>query len=1036
MAEEYKAPPDVMAESERRYSRPLGKIASIAALAVSLISIGFWVALTVSNQVAERTHSEAEHAAHLDRPTGFQYLDLPGFVFIVSSVLAAAGVVCVAYYVGRSSRISSAQRDQAMRELEDSQQRLLDFAVASSDWFWEMDAELRFTYLSDRNAEILGDMSSKYIGMRRQDVMKGVQEDPEVIAAHFRDLEERKPFRNFTYRTADSQGTSRVFRVSGIPVYDGDEFVGYRGTGSDVTAEAEANQRAEQASTRLTEAIETISEGFILYDADGHIVLCNSRLKEMFPTTAHLHVPGVHFEDICRWDYEHGLTPESDMDFDTWIAKRKLAFQGKSEPFEMRTPEGLVLLSHDYRTHDGGLVGIRTDITARRESEQALARSEEYYRSLIEDSLDMIIVTDASRHATYVSPSVNRITGHEVEDISGFATGEFVHEDDRQSLIDGFKQAVDNGSSLPPIRYRLRFANGDWRILESHGRNLLDHPIVKGFVIISRDVTDQIAAEDALETARLRLQTIIENAPLIMWSVDTNGVIGMSEGSALSLIGLKPGEIVGANVFDLYADNPQAIWGIRSALKGESVTATVPVGDLTFDSWFIPMTTGSNEIVGAIGVSLNVTERQKAEDVLRQIAEGLSSSTGEEFYRSLIESIAESVGASAVFVGLIDESGESVTTLAAYLYGDFVENHSYDIAGTPSEMVIGSELFLYKKGLQEEFPDDADLVRKGIESYVGVPLFDSNGGSLGLISVMFNSPIGDASALEALLPVYAARAAAEIERQRSEASMLRAKEEAELADRAKSEFLANMSHELRTPLNAIIGFSEMMRSGYAGALEEQQKGYATDITNSGEHLLQIINDILDLSKIEAGEQVMNEEPVEISIAVTSALRIVQERARAAKLDLRVDIQSGLPALLADDRMVKQILINLLSNAVKFTPPRGHVTVVAKQDDDGSVVIDVVDDGIGMAPEDIPVALSPFGQVESAFEGQYPGTGLGLPLVQSLAEMHGASLGIESEPGKGTRVRVTFPPERNWISSARSESRQEKVNQQAAANTRN
>jgi len=987
------------------------------AVVISAATIGLWLILTFSNEFAGRTHGGEQHADHLARSGGWPFLDLPDFAYWISSAFALAGAAFIAYYLGIFSRRQSAQRDQAMRELEDSKQRLMDFAVASSDWFWEMDADLRFTYLSDRNAEILGDLSSKYIGLTRREVMQGVQEEPEVIEAHFRDLEARKPFRNFTYRTADSEGMQRVFRVSGIPVFDGDRFVGYRGTGSDVTAEAEATERAEQASTRLVEAIETISEGFILYNADRHIVLCNSRLKEMFPSTAHLHVPGVHFEDICRWDYEHGLIPESDMDFDDWITKRNLAFEGQSEPFEMRTPEGLVLLSHDYRTHDGGLVGIRTDITARRESEQALVRSEEYYRSLIEDSLDLILVTDENGLSKYESPSIKRITGYDSSDLRGRFVGEWVHPDDRPVIQGAFADALAGQSNISPMQYRMKFANGDWRIMESHGRNMLDHPVVKGFVIVTRDVTDQIAAEDALETARQRLRTIIENAPLIIWSVDPNGIVTMSEGKALSLIGLEPGEIVGANVFDLYADNAQAIWGIRSALKGDSVTATVPMGEFTFDSWFIPMTVAANEKVGAIGVSLNVTERQKAEDVLRQIAEGLSSSTGEEFYRSLIVSVAEAVGAAAVFVGLIDEGGTSVTTLAAYLYGAIVENHSYDIAGTPSESVIGNELCLYKKDLQTMFPDDADLAKKGIEAYVGVPLFDSNGDSLGLLSVMFNSEIEDASAVEALLPVYAARAAAEIERQRSEASMIRAKEEAEFADRAKSEFLANMSHELRTPLNAIIGFSEMMRSGYAGSLEDQQIGYATDITNSGEHLLQIINDILDLSKIEAGEQTMNEEPVEISNSVSSAFRIVQDRARAAKLDLRVDIQSGLPALLADDRMVKQILINLLSNAVKFTPAKGHVTVVAQQNDKGSVMIDVVDDGIGMAPEDIPVALSPFGQVESAFEGQYPGTGLGLPLVKSLAEMHGASLGITSEPGKGTRVRITFPAERNWVSSA-------------------
>jgi len=247
------------------------------------------------------------------------------------------------------------------------------------------------------------------------------------------------------------------------------------------------------------------------------------------------------------------------------------------------------------------------------------------------------------------------------------------------------------------------------------------------------------------------------------------------------------------------------------------------------------------------------------------------------------------------------------------------------------------------------------------------------------------------------------------ERKRQEIDQKRSIAEAMAASRAKSEFLANMSHELRTPLNAVIGFSEVIKSQPFGPIGAPQYAeYVDDIFHSGQHLLSVINDILDMSKIEAGEMQLTETVFDIQRVIESSLRLIAERARKNRLKLAAHSVVDLPWLRADERMVKQMLLNLLTNAVKFTPARGEVTVDAAVDAVGCLVVSVSDTGVGIAPEDMEEVLRPFGQADSCLQREFEGTGLGLPLVKSMAELHGAHLSIDSTPNVGTTVTIRFP----------------------------
>jgi signal transduction histidine kinase len=297
-------------------------------------------------------------------------------------------------------------------------------------------------------------------------------------------------------------------------------------------------------------------------------------------------------------------------------------------------------------------------------------------------------------------------------------------------------------------------------------------------------------------------------------------------------------------------------------------------------------------------------------------------------------------------------------------------------------------------------------VATGMKACIVAPMLweDKGIGSI-FVSRDYTGPFSDKEI--ALLKTFADQAVIAIQNARLFREIEEKSRQLEIANKHKSEFLANMSHELRTPLNAIIGFSEVLQEKLFGDVNEKQEDYLRDIYTSGKHLLGLINDILDLSKVEAGRMELDLAAFDVASALSNAMTLVRERAQRHNVALRMDCAPALGQVTADERKVKQILVNLLTNAVKFTPDGGRVDVIARRGSD-AIEIAVRDTGIGIAPEDHEAVFEEFRQVGRHYTNKQEGTGLGLTLTRRFVELHGGRIWVESELGKGATFTFTIP----------------------------
>jgi signal transduction histidine kinase/ABC-type amino acid transport substrate-binding protein len=390
------------------------------------------------------------------------------------------------------------------------------------------------------------------------------------------------------------------------------------------------------------------------------------------------------------------------------------------------------------------------------------------------------------------------------------------------------------------------------------------------------------------------------------------------------------------------------------------------------------------------------------------VVRGTSAQTGEAFFRSLTYHLAKALDVKYAFIGkLIDSEKGLVKTQALWTGSGYSESLTYEIAKTPCEKVLEGEWMSFSERVQQLFPEDRFLSDLNIEGYQGFPIKDLAGNVLGHLGIMDNKPIEDAPYNRVIMKIFASRAFAELERGRVENKLIIAKERAEQASQAKSEFLSRMSHELRTPLNAILGFGQLMQMNKE-ALDMEQREFLDHILQSGGLLLQLINEVLDLSRVESSNFDLRIKKVEVGPVVEKALGLSLPMAREKGIQIINNISGKEETLvLADSLRLSQVMINLISNAIKYNRDRGTVVLDSLHLEDSRYRIEVQDTGLGIPKEKLETIFEPFERLDAEFS-EVPGTGIGLTISQSLMAMMNGSIKAESTPDKGSCFAIELP----------------------------
>lgn len=435
--------------------------------------------------------------------------------------------------------------------------------------------------------------------------------------------------------------------------------------------------------------------------------------------------------------------------------------------------------------------------------------------------------------------------------------------------------------------------------------------------------------------------------------------------------------------------------------------------------WKLPLFDGQGRPTHVLGVSEDVTDRKQQEQALRLFLEGTAAKTGEEFFNTCVFYLAEILRVRYAFVTEFkaDAAEEfegdrhGVRTLAFWQGESSGDNFEYSIDNTPCAAVLQGELQFYPAQIPTLFPQFLEGMAIAAVSYIGVPLTHSSGKILGHLAVLDTQPMEPDPSRELILKIFAARTGAELERKQVEASLLLAKDAAEAANRAKSAFLANMSHELRTPLNTILGFSHLMERD--ALLTSSQKEFLATINQSGEHLLNLINDVLEMSKIEAGRMSLNPTTFDLFLLLNTLKEMFQVRVKSKHLALEFRLAANLPQhVLADEGKLRQVLINLLDNAVKFTQV-GQVQLQASAIQMNSLhtvntlYFEVKDTGCGIAVEDMERLFQPFSQTLSSAQ-MLQGSGLGLAISRQFVRLMGGEIQVSSQVNQGTTFRFDIP----------------------------
>jgi PAS domain S-box-containing protein len=677
---------------------------------------------------------------------------------------------------------------------------------------------------------------------------------------------------------------------------------------------------------------------------------------------------------------------------------------------------------------------------------EELRQSEARLRSLFEHADDLIVACRLDGTITNVNRAIEQTLGWSRDELIGHSIARIVTPASVEHGQERVRRALA-GEKLPKI-FELEAVRRDGILVPAEGwahfiRDAAGRPIEH--LGVFRDITERRHTEEAIRESEERYRSLFDNANDSILTFTLDGVVTSVNRAYERLTGWTRDELIGLNWGVLIApvDRERMADRTRRALAGEKLSSLFEVRTLCKDGRDVPLegrTRMQRDREGRPmafqGIYRDITERKRAEEALRESEDRYRAMFAEaEERRQVLDRLYRVMASMQVSLNSQDRLRGFVQGVHEVLGFDrfYVALASPDLAVFEVVAAAGVEMFerlplspaagplyhafvtrhplavLTDEDLQHVPPVGADYRDRTYfrsRRFIVAPLIagDRVIGVASADNKTTRRPITPANV--ELFTLVSQQLATALEEARLYAEIERKSAQLESASRHKSEFLANMSHELRTPLNSIIGFSEVLAERLFGGLNAKQEEYLNDICTSGKHLLSLINDILDLSKIEAGRMELDVTTFDMPQAIDDAVTLMRERAGQRGIVIQAEVAEPVRDIRADERKVKQVLLNLLSNAIKFTPVDGRVDVRVMQTD-GSVEVSVSDTGVGIAPEDQDAVFEEFRQVGTS-AAKHGGTGLGLTLCRKFVELHGGTIWVKSQVGSGSTFTFTVP----------------------------
>jgi len=745
-----------------------------------------------------------------------------------------------------------------------------------------------------------------------------------------------------------------------------------------------AEQKQAETLSLLQATLESTADGIIVINEDLNIGVFNQKFLQMWSMPESLLQPAKSNE---RFKF----MSEQTRDPQAFVARiQKLLYeQPQHAAFDLIEMKDGRVFEHYYQPQwkDNKIIGrvwSFRDITARQQAEKALSESEAKYRRIVENSNDIISLIDTEGRICYVSPNLTKLTGYHTTELEGIPFADFLHPDDLPSCLDAVNRVVTTGERLE-VEYRARIKDGTWQWQATNLATAQDDNGNLLLISVARVITERKQAEAALLKSEQKFRQLFENSQVgIIRSRIEDGLILDANQRLAELLGYSCAtEIIEKKLTPNFYVNPDDRASILSELHQKGVINNFEFpfrrcdGQVRWGLFSLHLNVEEHCMEGVVA---DISDRKKAEEALR---------CSEQKYRNIFENFQVGIARIRLEDGLFLEANQRQAQILGY-------NCATDLIGKQ----FTTDFYANPSDRQKLL---AELERQGEVRNFEVQIRRRDKAlSWGLLSLRRNAEDG---CIDAVITDITARKAAE-------AALRIAKEAAETANRAKSAFLANMSHELRTPLNAILGFAQLMERDTS--LTKRQRDSLATINRSGEHLLNLINDVLEMSKIEAGRIVLNPTSFDLYRLLQNLEEMFRVRAEAKKLSLSFELAPDLPQyIFTDESKLRQILINLLSNAIKFTNT-GRVRLRAKLGEDNvksenasflpnhqfSIYFEIEDTGLGIAEEELDNLFQPFVQTVSGTKVR-EGTGLGLTISRQFVQLMGGDIRLSSVLGRGS-----------------------------------